>query len=100
MNYMRLFRVSLVSRTRGHKWKLAKEKFRTDISVFYHREWSMCGIAARTCGGGRNSGGFQNQAWYGAGYYLAFRQTKQWVQFSSKKRLQLLACSRHYVMLC
>ena len=32
---MQLFGVSLVSRTRGHKWKLAKEKFHTDIRKYF-----------------------------------------------------------------
>ena len=32
---VQLFRVSLVSRTRGHKWKLAKEKFHTDIRKYF-----------------------------------------------------------------
>ena len=31
VNYKLFFRVSLVNRTRGHKWKLVKEKFHTDI---------------------------------------------------------------------
>ena len=32
---VQLFRVSLVSRTRGHKWKLAKEKFHTAIRKYF-----------------------------------------------------------------
>ena len=32
---VQLFRVSLVSRTRGHKWKFAKEKFHTDIRKYF-----------------------------------------------------------------
>ena len=35
VDHVQLFRVSLVSRTRGHKWKLAKEKFHTDIRKYF-----------------------------------------------------------------
>ena len=35
VNYMRFFMVSLLNRTRGHKRKLAKEKFRTDIRKYF-----------------------------------------------------------------
>ena len=43
VNYKRFFKVSLVNRTRGHKWKLAKEKFQTDIRMyFFHTEGDQC----------------------------------------------------------
>ena len=35
VDHVQLFRVSLVSRMRGHKWKLAKEKFHTDIRKYF-----------------------------------------------------------------
>lgn len=35
VNYRRFFRVSSIGRTRGHKWKLAKDKFRTDIRKYF-----------------------------------------------------------------
>ena len=34
-NYRRFFRVSSLSRMRGHTWKLAKDKFRTDITTYF-----------------------------------------------------------------
>ena len=78
VNYKRLFRVSLVNRTKGPKWKLAKKKFRTDIrilrSIFSRRVinvWnSLPGHVVEA-----ETPGFQDQAC--AGYFIAFRQTKQ-----------------------
>ena len=55
---------------REHNWKLAKDKFRTNI-------WKYFFTQSKNTSGGRNTGGTQDQAGYGAGYYLAFRQTKQ-----------------------
>ena len=35
VNYRKLFELSSVSRTRGHKWKLAKNKFLTDTRKYF-----------------------------------------------------------------
>ena len=59
VNDKRFFRVSLINRTGGHEWKLAKEKFRTDIGKYFFTQrvinvWSSSpGHSSR----GRNTGG-------------------------------------------
>lgn len=35
VNYKKLFKLSSVSRTRGHKWKLAKDYFHTDNRKYF-----------------------------------------------------------------